>query len=292
MNLLIVEDNRDIAENIADYLEPKGHQLDFAIDGQQGLELARSTEFDAIVLDLMLPRMSGIELCKQLRAGHNHTPVIMLTARDQLDDKLLGFEVGADDYLVKPFSVKELEARLLALLKRQQNEAPALHVADLSFDTQTLEVRRGNQALELNPIQRKLLHYLMENSPKVVKRAQLEQLIWGITRRTKTYSGLTFTVCATPSTKPLINPCCIPYTVSATAWQTPQANHESQNPEISAYPGHRGNCHGDQHTVRRRFAVDQAATGRGHLRQDRQSAYRHPVGRSRQCRLPGQPTAQ
>jgi len=179
MNLLIVEDNRDIAENIADYLEPKGHQLDFAIDGQQGLELARSTEFDAIVLDLMLPRMSGIELCKQLRAGHNHTPVIMLTARDQLDDKLLGFEVGADDYLVKPFSVKELEARLLALLKRQQNEAPALHVADLSFDTQTLEVRRGNQALELNPIQRKLLHYLMENSPKVVKRAQLEQLIWG-----------------------------------------------------------------------------------------------------------------
>lgn len=181
MNLLIVEDNRDIAANIADYLEPKGHRLDFAYDGVQGLALARSAEFDAIVLDLTLPRLDGIELCRQLRAERHTTPVIMLTARDQLDDKLLGFGVGADDYLVKPFSVKELEARLLALLNRLHpaEQATALQVADLSFNHQTLEVSRAGVPIELNPIQRKLLHYLMQESPRVVKRAQLEQLVWG-----------------------------------------------------------------------------------------------------------------
>ncbi len=181
MNLLIIEDNRDIAENIADYLEPKGHSLDFAVDGQQGLDLAMSAEFDAIVLDLMLPRLDGINVCKALRERHNTTPVIMLTARDQLDDKLLGFEVGADDYLVKPFSVKELEARLIALLKRlnQSNQDTELLVADLRFNLNTLEVERAGQALDLNPIQRKLLKLLMEQSPRVVKRAQLEQLVWG-----------------------------------------------------------------------------------------------------------------
>jgi DNA-binding response OmpR family regulator len=181
MNLLIIEDNRDIAENIADYLEPKGHSLDFAVDGQQGLDLAMSAEFDAIVLDLMLPRLDGINVCKALRERHNTTPVIMLTARDQLDDKLLGFEVGADDYLVKPFSVKELEARLIALLKRlnQSNQDTELRVADLRFNLNTLEVERAGRALDLNPIQRKLLKLLMEQSPRVVKRAQLEQLVWG-----------------------------------------------------------------------------------------------------------------
>ena len=118
MNLLIVEDNRDIAANIADYLEPKGHSLDFAYDGVQGLALARSAEFDAIVLDLTLPRLDGIELCRQLRAERRTTPVIMLTARDQLDDKLLGFGVGADDYLVKPFGIRELIARVNTVLRR------------------------------------------------------------------------------------------------------------------------------------------------------------------------------
>lgn len=181
MNLLIVEDNRDIAENIADYLEPRGHQLDFAMDGRQGLALALSGDFDAIVLDLTLPKMDGIELCKNLRAHHGMTPVIMLTARDQLDDKLLGFEVGADDYLVKPFSVKELEARLLALLKRlnPSEQLNTMQVSDLSFNLQTLEVNRGGQALDLNPIQTTLLQCLMQHSPNVVKRAQLEQRVWG-----------------------------------------------------------------------------------------------------------------
>jgi len=128
-----------------------------------------------------LPRLDGIELCRQLRAERRTTPVIMLTARDQLDDKLLGFGVGADDYLVKPFSVKELEARLLALLNRLHpaEQATALQIADLCFNHQTLEVSRAGVPIELNPIQRKLLHYLMQESPRVVKRAQLEQRVWG-----------------------------------------------------------------------------------------------------------------
>lgn len=181
MKLLIVEDNRDIAENIADYLEPKGHQLDFAGDGAQGLSLALSEDFDAIVLDLNLPKMDGIEVCRQLRKANCATPLIMLTARDQLDDKLMGFGVGADDYLVKPFSVKELEVRLHALLKRLNNfgEAQEMVVADLHFDPNTLEVRRGDKTIELNPIQRKLLAYLMQHSPHVVKRGELEEIIWG-----------------------------------------------------------------------------------------------------------------
>ncbi|WP_317932285.1 response regulator transcription factor [Halioxenophilus sp. WMMB6] len=181
MKLLIVEDNRDISENIADYLEPKGHQLDFAGDGVQGLALALNDDFDAIVLDLNLPRLDGISVCQQLRANNIATPVIMLTARDQLDDKLLGFGAGADDYLVKPFSVKELEVRLQALLKRLHHfgEAEELVVADLHYNPNTLAVSRAGRPLELNPIQRKLLARLMQSSPNVVKRAELETIVWG-----------------------------------------------------------------------------------------------------------------
>lgn len=181
MKLLIVEDNRDIAENIADYFEPRGHTLDFAYDGQQGLHLALQDDFDVIVLDVMMPRMDGISMCRHLREAKKFTPVIMLTARDQLDDKLLGFDAGADDYLVKPFSVRELEARLLALLKRQRHndQQAAFVVGDLAYDPQTLESRRAGQVLDLNPIQRKLLQFLLQESPKVVPRERLEELIWG-----------------------------------------------------------------------------------------------------------------
>src|SRR5690606_19575352 len=159
MHILIVEDNRDIAENIADYLEPLGHSLDFAADGLSGLHLAATRAFDVIVLDVMLPGLDGIELCRRLRAeGHSSTPVLMLTARDQLEDKLSGFEAGADDYLVKPFSVKELEVRLKALAKRgRRGDGRQLRVADLEYNRDTLEARRAGQRLELNPIQRRLL---------------------------------------------------------------------------------------------------------------------------------------
>ena len=181
MKMLVIEDNRDIAENIADYFEPLGHVLDFAQDGEQGLQMALSEDFDVIVLDLMLPRMDGFTLCRKLRETHNATPVLMLTARDQLADKLQGFEEGADDYLVKPFSVKELEARLKALLKRLQQfgQHPQLKLADLVYDTNTQQASRAGKSLDLNPTQRKILLYLMQRSPNVVKRAELETLIWG-----------------------------------------------------------------------------------------------------------------
>ena len=182
MNILVIEDNKDIAENIADYLEPRGHTLDFASDGLVGLHLATTSQSDVIVLDLMLPGMDGITLCQKLREeGHINTPILMLTARDQLDDKLAGVKAGADDYLVKPFSVKELEVRLEALIKRTRNSGNSntLKVADLVFDTDTLDISRDGIKIELNPIQRRLLHLLMLNTHRVVQRDELEQHIWG-----------------------------------------------------------------------------------------------------------------
>lgn len=181
MKVLIVEDNRDIAENIAEYLEPLGYVLDFAYDGKSGLQLARDPTFDVIVLDVMLPGMDGFNVCRQLRqeAGIG-TPVLMLTAKDQLEDKLTGFEAGVDDYVVKPFSVKELEARLKALASRRNAPLPdgQLTVADLVYDPQTQTAKRGGSELHLNPIQRKILAYLLENTHRVVSRSELEQIIW------------------------------------------------------------------------------------------------------------------
>lgn len=181
MKVLIVEDSRDIAENIAEYLEPLGYVLDFAYDGNKGLELGRDPSFDAIVLDVMLPGMDGFSVCRRLREESGiGTPVLMLTARDQLEDKLEGFAAGVDDYLIKPFSVKELEARLQALTKRGRVEgmASTLTVSGLSFDKATQIATRDGQVLQLNPIQRKLLVYLLENQHRVVSRTELEQVIW------------------------------------------------------------------------------------------------------------------
>lgn len=182
MKILVIEDNRDIAANIADYLEPKGHVLDFASNGPHGLQLAVNERYDVIVLDIMLPGLDGMTLCRRLRAeARVGTPVLMLTARDQLDDKLEGFKAGADDYLVKPFSVKELEVRLEALVKRSHNNGPnrLLQVADLQYDPDTMAATRGGRTLELNPIQRKLLESLLLNTHRVVSREELEALIWG-----------------------------------------------------------------------------------------------------------------
>jgi DNA-binding response OmpR family regulator len=182
MRILIVEDNRDIAENIADYLEPLGHELDFAGDGNKGLHLAVTRRFDVIVLDLNLPGLDGITLCHRLRTeARVMTPVLMLTARDQLDDKLAGFRAGTDDYLVKPFSLKELDVRLQALVKRNRGSSRVLGVADLEYDPDTLIAQRAGKPLELNPIQRKLLELLLRNTHRVVAREELEHLVWGET---------------------------------------------------------------------------------------------------------------
>lgn len=181
MRVLIIEDNPDIAANLGDYLEDSGHTVDFAGDGITGLHLAVVNDFDAIVLDLALPGMDGLEVCRKLRteAGKD-TPVLMLTARDRLEDKLAGFETGADDYLVKPFELQEVAARLKVLSARGRRRAPReLKVGDLTYNLDTLSVQRGNQEIYLNPIGLKLLQCLMEASPNVVSRAELEMEVWG-----------------------------------------------------------------------------------------------------------------
>lgn len=181
MRILIIEDNPDIAANMGDYLEEKGHTLDFAGDGITGLHLAVVNDFDAIVLDLALPGIDGLEVCRKIRneAGKD-TPILMLTARDTLEDKLKGFETGADDYLVKPFALQEVEVRLDALFRRGRRRASReLSVGDLVYNLDTLTVNRAGTEIELNPIGLKLLRTLMEASPNVVSRAQLEKEVWG-----------------------------------------------------------------------------------------------------------------
>ena len=181
MRILVVEDNRDIAANLGDYLEDRGHTVDYAADGVTGLHLAVVNDFDAIVLDLNLPGMDGLEVYSKLRQeGRKQTPVLMLTARDTLDNKLEGFESGADDYLVKPFALQEVEARLAVLARRGKAAQPrVLLVADLEYNLDTLEVRRGGKLLQLNPTALKILQSLMEASPSVVTRQELETRVWG-----------------------------------------------------------------------------------------------------------------
>lgn len=177
---LIVEDNRDICENIAVYLEKHHFILDFAYDGINAMHLAKTSTFDVIVLDLMLPGMDGLRFCQKLRNEADiDTPVLMLTARDTLDDKLKGFEAGADDYLVKPFALQELHARLQALHKRSHGKKDKLLVVgELTLNRSTLTVHRAGKRIELSPISMKLLQRLMEESPSVVARDTLETLLW------------------------------------------------------------------------------------------------------------------
>lgn len=172
MKILVVEDNTDIAANIVDYFEEKDHIVDYAGDGVTGLHLAVSNDFDVIILDLMLPGMDGLDLCKKLRKdAKKNTPVIMLTARDTLSQKLEGFEYGADDYMVKPFALQELEARVNVLgTRKKKNLNRTLQVADLEFNLDSLIVKRDGQKLKMNPTGLKLLQILMESSPYVVPR--------------------------------------------------------------------------------------------------------------------------
>jgi DNA-binding response OmpR family regulator len=183
MNLLLIEDNRDLATNMFDYFETRGHILDIAGDGISGLHFASTNPYDAIVLDIMLPGMDGLTLCKRLRDAGKNTPILMLTARDSLNDKIAGLEAGADDYVVKPFSLREVEARLLALIRRSQvrEGTSILQVGDLTFNTGTLKVFRGERSIELPPIPLKLLEILMRQSPRVLSREDVERAIWGDT---------------------------------------------------------------------------------------------------------------
>lgn len=182
MRLLLIEDHLDIAANISEFFEARGTSVDHEVDGEAGLRRAIAESYDTIILDLMLPSLDGLSLCRQLRqAGRTRVPVLMLTAKDLLEDKIEGFEAGADDYLVKPFSLAELEVRVKALVRRASvPQTPrVLTVADLSFDLDTLEAHRAGELLKLTPTTRRILMLLMQNAPRVVTRAELERELWG-----------------------------------------------------------------------------------------------------------------
>lgn len=181
MRLLIIEDQPDILRNLIDYFEIKGHTVDCARDGIGGLHLAITQPFDLIILDIMLPGMDGYTLCKRLREeAQVYTPIIMLTARDSVDERIQGLESGADDYLIKPFALSELNARIEAISRRINREnLHILQVDDLRYNLDTLEVTRAGKALSLNPIGLKILEKLMKSSPNVVRKSELENFLWG-----------------------------------------------------------------------------------------------------------------
>jgi len=179
--ILLVEDHNDLAASIGDYLESSGFAMDFAADGAIALNLLDENPYDLIVLDLMLPKIDGIRVCERLRERGDGTPILMLTARDQLDDKVAGFNAGADDYLVKPFELEELEVRIRALIRRARGEMSdgAMRVGDLVFDPRTMRVEREGERVNLSPTSIRILKVLMRESPRLVSREQLENELWG-----------------------------------------------------------------------------------------------------------------
>ena len=178
--LLIVEDNRDLVRSLFDYLEPCGYVMDTAPDGRTGLSLARDGHYDLLVLDWNLPRMDGLSVLQALRESGSAIPVLLLTARDDVDDKVTVFRAGAQDYLTKPFALPELEVRIESLLSRVSGNAnQPLKVADLEYDTQQQRISRSGQLLHVYPACRKMLEVLMRASPAAVSRDELERAVWG-----------------------------------------------------------------------------------------------------------------
>ncbi len=181
--ILLVEDHRDIAELVVDYCTQQGFHTTHMASGAEAVELIDSdATFDAIILDLMLPGLDGLEVCRHIRnTKQSNIPIIMLTARDTLKDKLSGFEHGADDYLVKPFDVEELVARVQALIARSRREPAAtiLEIGELRLDVSAMQVSRSGQSISLTPIGIRILHLLIRNSPHVIRRRDIEREIWG-----------------------------------------------------------------------------------------------------------------
>ena len=179
INVLLIEDDKDLSEAISDYMELDGIEFDFAYNGAAGLNLALNQTYDIILTDLNMPKMDGIHVCQTLRQKGITTPILMLTARDTLDDKLSGFAAGSDDYLVKPFAMEELKVRLFALVRRAQGVVSNLTVGDLSIDLDKHLVTRAGQVLKMPPLCWKILVCLMQNSPNVVSKSKLEDQVWG-----------------------------------------------------------------------------------------------------------------
>jgi DNA-binding response OmpR family regulator len=179
MRLLLVEDNKRLSDSLRRTLEDDGYVIDVAFDGLDGEEMGLMDVYDVIILDIMLPGKDGTQVCRALRNKRVRTPVLMLTARDALEDRVLGLDSGADDYLVKPFEVDELRARLRALLRRESSvKTGILQVADLQLDPATHSARRGDQPIDLTAKEFSLLEYLMRHPNHLITREMAENHLW------------------------------------------------------------------------------------------------------------------
>ncbi len=179
MRILVVEDEHKIAASLKKGLEQENYSVDVSYDGIEGYDLASSEEYDAILLDLMLPGMDGVSICKKLRENKLNTPILMLTARSELEDKVNGLNFGADDYITKPFSFEELLARLRAVLRRPKvSEPQILTCGDLELDPQRFEVRRNNIKIDLSKKEFALMEYLIKNKNKIVTKEQIISHVW------------------------------------------------------------------------------------------------------------------
>lgn len=180
MRVLIVEDERKIAAYVKRGLEEQGYAVDAAYTGLEALDWAGTVEFDLIILDILLPELDGIEVCRRLRQRGNRAPVLMLTARDAIDDRVAGLDAGADDYLVKPFAMRELLARLRALSRRTADapKIPLLRVGDLELDTLTHRAQRGGQTVELTTKEYAVLECLMRHPEQVLTRTSIAEQVW------------------------------------------------------------------------------------------------------------------
>jgi DNA-binding response OmpR family regulator len=179
MRILIVEDNKSLNQSLRMSLEEDGHGVDAAFDGNEGQYLAEITPYDAIILDIMLPGKNGLEVCRELRRQGNRTPVLMLTARDTIEDRVTGLDSGADDYLVKPFALPELRARLRALLRRDAPEKTGeLKIGDLVLDPASHRVERCGKLIDLTSKEFALLEYFMRNPDRLITREMAEEHVW------------------------------------------------------------------------------------------------------------------
>jgi DNA-binding response OmpR family regulator len=181
MYVLVVEDERRLAQLVRRVLEEEGHTVDVAYDGEEGLQMALEGTHDVIVLDIMLPEINGLDVCKSIRANRVDTPVLLLTALDSVDDRVRGLDAGADDYLPKPFAFQELMARLRALSRRrvQPRDPQELNVDDLTLDLRRRRAQRDGRSIELSPKEFSLLEFLMRNQGRVVTRTQILDHLWG-----------------------------------------------------------------------------------------------------------------
>lgn len=179
MRILVVEDEPDLNNLIVKKLKQENYTVDSCFDGKDALDYSLSTEYDAIVLDIMLPRINGLEILKQLRDKGKKTPVLLLTAKDSIDDRVTGLNAGADDYLVKPFAFDELLARIRAIIRRITNDVTNIFsIADLILDTNTMIVIRGGKTIDLSSREFAILEYLLRNKDIVLSREKIEKHIW------------------------------------------------------------------------------------------------------------------